>query len=104
MRAGQIFSTVLFVVGATTLSVTGLARAADSDAIDAAALKEIRSEMRQMREEHKRDHEVIRSLEIKVQQLETKDRRVETTTQQLQSTDQKLKESDARGFSRPISR
>ena len=42
----------------TTLSVTGLARAADSDAIDAAALKEIRSEMRQLREERKRDREV----------------------------------------------
>ena len=93
MPAGQIFSTVLFVVGVTTLSLTGLARAADSDAIDAAALKEIRSEMRQLREERKRDHEVIRSLEIKVQHLETKDSRVETTTQQLQSTDQKLKET-----------
>src|SRR5271169_505319 len=93
MRAGQIFSTVLFVVGATTLSVRGLASAADSDAIDAAALKEIRAEMRQMREERKLDREVIRTLEIKVQQLETKDSRVETTTQQLQNTDQKLKET-----------
>ena len=93
MRAGRIFSTFLFAFGVAALSLAGLARAADSDGTDAAALKEIRSEMRQMREERKRDREVIRSLEIKVQQLETKDSRVETTTQQLQSTDQKLKET-----------
>ena len=49
--------------------------------------------MRQLREDRKRDREVIRSLEVKVQQLETKDQKVETTTQQLQSTDQKLKET-----------
>ena len=62
---GQIFATVLFVVSVTTLSVTGWARATDSDAIDAAALKEIRSEMRQLREERKHDREEIRSLERK---------------------------------------
>ena len=69
------------------------ARAADTDATDAAALKEIRGEMRQLREERKRDREVIRWLEVKVQQLETKGSKSEVTTQQLQSTDQKLKEA-----------
>ena len=72
----------------------GMARAADSDGTDAAAaLKEIRAEMRQLREDRKHDREVIRSLQVKVQQLEIKDSRVETTTQQLQNTDQKLKET-----------
>ncbi len=93
MRAGQIFSTLLFALGVTTLSVTGLARAADSDADAAAALKEIRAEMRQLREERKHDREEIRSLEGKVQQLEGKNSKVETNTQQLQNTDQKLKET-----------
>ena len=93
MGAGRIFSTLLFAIGVAALSLAGIARAADSDATDAAALKEIRAEMRQLREERKRDRAVIRSLEVKVQQLETKDSRVETTTQQLQSTDQKLKET-----------
>jgi len=93
MRHKRIFSTLLFAFGVAALSIAGLARAADSDGSDAAALKEIRSEMRQMREERKHDREVIRSLEIKVQQLESKDSKVETTTQQLQSTDQKLKET-----------
>lgn len=73
--------------------MVGPARAADSDGSGAADLKEIRSEMRQLREERKRDRAVIHSLEIKVQQLETKDSKVETTTQQLQNTDQKLKET-----------
>jgi len=91
MRRGRIFSTLLFAFGVATLSIAPVARAADSDATDAAALKEIRAEMRQMREERKRDREEIRSLEGKVRQLESKDSRVETTTQQLQSTDQKLK-------------
>ena len=93
MRVGRIFSTFLFAAGVMALSMAGIARAADSDATDAAALKEIRAEMRQLREERKRDREVIRSLEVKVQQLETKDSRVETTTRQLQSTDLKLKET-----------
>ena len=93
MRAARIFSTFLFAFAVAASSITGVARAADSDATDAAALKEIRAEMRQMREERKRDREVIRSLEGKVQQLESKDSKVETTTQQLQSTDQKLKET-----------
>ncbi len=93
MPTRQIFSISLFACAVVALSLGGLARAADSDGTDAAALKEIRSEMRQLREERKRDREVIHSLEIKVQQLETKDSRVETTTQQLQSTDQKLKET-----------
>ncbi|MGA9740406.1 hypothetical protein [Candidatus Binatus sp.] len=93
MPARRIFSIVLFASGVAALSVVGLARAADSDGSDAAAMKEIRSELRQMREERKRDREVIRSLEIKVQKLETKDSRVEATTQQLNSTDLKLKET-----------
>jgi hypothetical protein len=93
MPTRQIFSIFLFACAVVALSLVGLARAADSDGGDAAALKEIRSEMRQLREERKRDREVIHSLEIKVQQLETKDSKVETTTQQLQSTDQKLKET-----------
>ena len=93
MRAGRIFSTFLFAIGVAALPLAGMARAADSDATDTAALKEIRAEMRQLREDRKRDREVIRSLEVKVQQLETKDSRVEVTTQQLQSTDQKLKET-----------
>ena len=93
MPARRIFSISLFAFGVAALSLVGLARAADSDGGDAAALKEIRSEMRQLREERKRDREVIRSLEVKVQQLETKDSRVEATTQQLQNTDQKLKET-----------
>ena len=93
MRAGQVFSTFLFVLGVAALSATGMARAADSDTDAAAALKEIRAEMRQLREERKRDREEIRSLEGKVKQLETKDSTVETTTQQLQTTDQKLKET-----------
>ena len=93
MRGGRIFSTFLFAFGVAALSLTSLARAADSDGTDAATLKEIRAEMRQMRQERKRDREVIRSLEVKVQQLETKGSNVETTTQQLQSTDQKLKET-----------
>ena len=93
MPAGRIFSTFLFVFGAAALSLAGLTHAADSDSGDTAALKEIRREMRQMREERKRDREVIRSLEIKVQQLETKGSSVEATTQQLQNTDEKLKET-----------
>lgn len=93
MRAGRIFSTFLFTFSVAALSIAGSARAADSDATDAAALKEIRAEMRQMREERRRDRQVIRSLEIKVQQLQTRDTKVETTTQQLQNTDQKLKET-----------
>ena len=93
MRAARIFSTFLFTFGVAALSLAGPSRAADSDDGDVAALKEIRSEMRQMREERKRDREVIRSLEIKVQQLETKDSKVEATKQQLQNTDQKLKET-----------
>jgi hypothetical protein len=93
MRARRILSTFLFAGGLAALSTAGLARAADSDATDAAALKEIRAEMRQLREERKHDREEIRSLESKVQQLETKDSRVETTTQQLRSTDQQLKET-----------
>jgi len=93
MPAERIFSTFLVSLCVATLALAGPVRAADSDGTDAAALKEIRSEMRQMREERKRDHEVIRTLEIKVQQLETKDSKVETTTQQLQSTDQKLRET-----------
>ena len=92
MLTGRIFATLLFTLAIASL-LGGLARAADSDATDAAALKEIRGEMRQLREDRKRDREVIRSLEVKVQQLETKDQKVETTTQQLQSTDQKLKET-----------
>src|SRR5208283_2391462 len=87
------FSLFLFAFGVAALSLASLALAADSDAIDAAAMKEIRSEMRQLREERKHDREEIRSLESKVQQLETKDSRVETNTQQLQTTDQKLKET-----------
>ena len=84
----------LFAICVAALSIPGPARAADSDAGgDAAAMKEIRAEMRQLREERKRDRAVIHSLEIKVQQLESKDSRVEATTQQLQSTDQKLKET-----------
>ena len=93
MPARRIFSMFLFALGVAALSLVSLARAADSDGSDAAAMKEIRSELRQMREERKRDREVIRSLEIKVQQLETKDSRVEATTQQLHNTDQKLKET-----------
>ena len=93
MRAGRIFSIFLFAIGVAALSLAGMARAADSDATDTAALKEIKAEMRQLREDRKRDREVIRSLEVKVQQLETKDSKVEVTTQQLQSTDQKLKET-----------
>ena len=93
MRAGQIFTTFLLAFGVAVLTTAGLARAADSDATETAALKQIQSEMRQMRAERKRDREVIRSLEMKVQQLESKDSRVETTTQQLQNTDQKLKET-----------
>jgi hypothetical protein len=93
MPARQIFSISLFAFGFGALSLVGLARAADSDADAAATLKEIRAEMRQMREERKHDREVIRSLEIKVQQLQTRDSRVETTTQKLQSTDEKLKET-----------
>src|ERR1017187_8982294 len=93
MPARRIFSLFLFALGVVALSMVGRARAADSDASGAADLKEIRSEMRQLREERKRDRAVIHSLEIKVQQLETKDSKVETTTQQLQNTDQKLKET-----------
>jgi hypothetical protein len=93
MRAGQIFSTFLLAFGVVVLAIAGQPRAADSDATETAALKQIQSEMRQMRAERKRDRQVIRSLEIKVQQLESKDSRVETTTQQLQNTDQKLKET-----------
>src|SRR5579863_4699981 len=93
MRAGRIFSTLLLAFGVAASSLIGIARATDSDATDAAALKEIRAEMRQLREERKRDREVIRSLEVKVQQLENKDSRVETATQQLQNTNQKLKET-----------
>lgn len=94
MGAGRIFSTFLVALGIAALSIAGVARAADSDGTDAAAaLKEIRAEMRQLREDRKRDRAVIRSLEVKVQQLETKDSRVETTTQQLQNTDQKLRET-----------
>ena len=93
MPVRRIFSIFLLAIGVVALSLGGLARAADSDGSDAAALKEIRSEMRQLREERKRDREVIRSLEVKVQQLESKDSRVEATTQQLQTTDQKLKET-----------
>ena len=94
MKAGRIFSTFLFAIGVAALSIAGIAHAADSDGTDAAAaLKEIRAEMRQLREDRKHDRAVIRSLEVKVQQLETKDSKVQTTTQQLQSTDQKLKET-----------
>jgi hypothetical protein len=95
MSARQIFLIPAFALCLAALSLSGPARAADSDAGggDAAALKEIRAEMRQLREERKRDRAVINSLEIKVQQLETKGSRVEATTQQLQNTDQKLKET-----------
>ncbi len=93
MSAERLFSTFLFAFAVAALSLAGPARAADSDGTDAVAMKQIRSEIRQMREERKRDREVIRSLEIKVQQLETKDSKVQAGTQQLQSTDQKLKET-----------
>ncbi|MGC2494132.1 hypothetical protein, partial [Candidatus Binatus sp.] len=77
MGAGRIFSTFLVALGVTALSIAGVARAADSDGADAAAaLKEIRAEMRQLREDRKHDREVIRSLQVKVQQLEIKDSRV----------------------------
>ena len=55
MRAGRIFSIFLFAIGVAALSLAGMARAADSDATDTAALKEIRAEMRQLREDRKRD-------------------------------------------------
>ncbi|MGO9450660.1 MAG: hypothetical protein ACLQDV_06375 [Candidatus Binataceae bacterium] len=93
MPAGRIFSTFLFAFGVAALSLVGPTRAADSDSGDAAAMKEIRSEIRQMRAERQHDREVIHSLELQVQQLETKDSKVQVTTQQLQNTDQKLKET-----------
>ena len=92
MRSGRR-SIFVFVLGIAVLPIAGAAHSADTDAVAAAALKEIRAEMRQMREERKHDREVIRSLEVKVQQLETRDTKVETTTQKLQSTDEKLKET-----------
>jgi hypothetical protein len=93
MRSRRIFSISMCWLGICVLSVTGIAQAADSDSSDASALKEIRAEMRQMREERKRDREVIHSLEIEVQRLETKDTKVEVTTQKLQNTNEKLKET-----------
>src|SRR5215470_2910025 len=92
MRAGRVFSIFAFAL-VIALSVSNRARAADSDADAAAVLKEIRAEMRQMREERKRDRAVIHDLTIKVQQLETRDSRVESTTQRLQSTDERLKQT-----------
>jgi TolA-binding protein len=93
MPAGRIFSTFLFAFGVVVLSLAGPARAADSDGAGAANWKEVKRELRELREERKRDHQVIQTLENKVQQLETKDSRVQATTQQLQNTDQKLKET-----------
>src|SRR6202795_5126239 len=90
MPAGRVFSIFLFAFGVAALSLSGPARAADSDA---ANWKEVKRELRELREERKRDRQVIQTLEIKVQQLETKDSKVEATTQRLQSTDQKLKET-----------
>ncbi len=93
MRAGRIFSTLLLALSVASVVMPLSARAADSDGTDAAAMKQILSEIRQMRAERKRDREVIRTLEIKVQQLETKGSKAQATTQQIQSTDQRLKET-----------
>jgi hypothetical protein len=83
----------MLAFGVAVLATAGQARAADSDPTETAVLKQVQSEMRQLRAERKRDREVIRSLEIKVQQLESKDQKVETTTRQLQNTNQKLNET-----------
>ena len=91
MEAGRGVSIFLFALGIAALSLAGPAGAADSD--DPVTMKQVLSEMRQMRAERKRDREIIRSLQIKVQDLESRDSKVEATTHQLQSTDQKLKET-----------
>jgi hypothetical protein len=92
MRVSQIFSTFLCALVVAALS-SGRAHAADSDVDAASALKEIRAEMRQLREERKHDRAEIRALESKVQQLEGTNSKVETNAQQIQTTDQKLKET-----------
>ena len=89
MPARRFFTTLLFLITALTLG-SATALAADSDASDPATMKQVLSELRELRADRKHDRQLIQTLQIEVRQLQAKDAKVQTTTQQLENTDKKL--------------
>ena len=94
MPAGRIVSTFLFAFGAAALSLAGLARAADSEGGDAAALKEIKTEVRQLRADRARDRRLIEMLKRELDEVRSEDSHIRTTNQQLQTSTQQLQSSN----------
>jgi hypothetical protein len=85
---GMIMSLAIFTEASRVL-------AQDLGASDAATLKEIQREMREMRAERKRDRELIQKLEAKVDGLEKGSAKTQATTEQLKTTDEKLQATTA---------
>ncbi|HVA76928.1 MAG TPA: hypothetical protein VNF27_03490 [Candidatus Binataceae bacterium] len=90
MRTRRFLITLSMVLSLAVFAGAGRALAQDSGAGDAASLKEIQREMRQMRAERKTDRALIQHLESQVNELETHNAKTQPTADQLRNTDQKL--------------
>ncbi|HUO06112.1 MAG TPA: hypothetical protein VMU16_13025 [Candidatus Binataceae bacterium] len=100
MRARRLSGTLLMMLGIALIFGPMAARAADSDGGDAATMKEVLRELKELRAERKHDRQLIKTLETKVDQLESRDSKntgaaiqLENTNRQLQATNLELQQT-----------